>query len=130
MAALLTAAVAAAFNLVCSGTYVSFDSAKLFEPGAEKTPFDVTLRLDLKIERWCEGVCKETKPIALVGSRLIFLESGGVDADGQEDYSDSFTTINRETAEYSQRVRFRGKGLLWTGKCESKPFTGFPALKF
>lgn len=120
---LLAAAAAATFNLSCDlhmKLVASHDTAPM-EADTRKT-----FRLDLAALRWCEGDCRETKPIVRVRDTLLILIE---DSDPRIDAYESLT-INRESGRYDHHTRINESSMDGKGFCKPTPFTGFPASKF
>ena|SRR5579859_8176645 len=114
-AATVVAAVAMAFDLVCSGT--TTDSSVLETPHKE-TPFHRVYHIDLDNPRWCADECPAINPILSVTQQEIELLGG----------ADDETVFNRET---NRIVRFLGPGdaIIESGTCKTAPFTQFPKPK-
>lgn len=125
---MLTAlAVAATFNLVCTGTKTIGELTKFTN---DHPPFTRTLRVDLDNMRWCEDECNSTKPIKGLIDNLIVLDLKEDPGKSVFDANDAVVQVNRESGEYLDRVRTSGFVFMYTGHCEKAPFTGFPAFKF
>lgn len=110
--------IAAAFNLVCTGSYVTHGDE------ATRRPFSQTFRIDLEKKQWCMGDCQETRDIYLLAPRTITLQ---LYAEG-DDYG--VTVLNRESGTMTNRSSQKGVASAGEATCERQPFTGFPALKF
>ena len=120
---LLAAAAAMAFNLSCDlhmKLVASHDTAPM-EADQRKT-----FRVDLTSLRWCEGDCRETKPVVRVRDTLLILID---DSDPRIDAYESLT-INRESGRYDHHMRINESSVDEKGVCKPTPFTGFPASKF
>lgn len=122
-------AVAAAFNLICTGTMTSRSIA-----GEKSEPFEHIYRIDLDRQLWCESDCKTQREIFAVQPTSITLQS--VDKDTPSVRQMISTTIDRETGEFRSLVTDQIPGrsstiiiLKWAGKCERQPFTGFPKVE-
>lgn len=120
---------AAAFNLACTGTQ-STDSIL----GKKSKPYETLYRLNLEKNEWCEGECKSIHKIEAVQPSEIVLEDTKVDSVSQR--SIMRNSINRETGAHSltssySNPRIRGSGIMmsYTGVCEKRDFSGFPALE-
>lgn len=116
---------AAAFNLICTGTYTS---GELLARPEETRQVQVTLRVDLARGRWCGGTCETTAPIHRVTDTQITFRY----EDNRRLDTDTITTVNRESGEYFDRERFLSfnRYSMTMGTCERAPFTGFPARRF
>jgi len=111
----------AAFNLVCTVQTTFIDHKKQDGPS-----FPIEYRVDLAAGRFCVGVCEETRPIAKVDPTDIYLV-----ADRYPDGTNKeFIWISRESASYLWVLGEGSIELRSVGKCEKRPFTGFPARKF
>lgn len=126
MSYLLTtgAAVAAAFNLVCSGT---IESTTL--EGTRTEPYSYIYRLDLDAKKWCDDGCGVLRDIAEVQPAFIVLQPNkNIDTSTQKEFYE--TRIERETGrETTLLTSGRRASILimkWEGQCEKQPFTGFP----
>lgn len=118
--------VAAAFNLVCTGTYRTGPIAisTLDLPG---TPFTTVYRIDLSRGRFCTNECPSTSALARVTETEITLYDVHTDpgtANG------TTTNINRETGAYMSTSIFGDSMSVFTAQCERAPFTGFPTRRF
>lgn len=119
----LVMAIAATFNLVCTGNETTgrMSSNRATD---EKTSFTEVYRVDLLNNRWCSDVCRDTKAIKLVDDTHINLQSGSYAG------VESFLTISRETGDYFYMFRTNSAFRTRSGSCERAPFTGFPERKF
>ena len=120
---LLAAAAAATFNLSCD-LHMKLVASHYTAPMEADTR--KTFRLDLAALRWCEGDCRETKPIVRVRDTLLILIE---DSDSRIDAYESLT-INRESGRYDHHKRINESSMDGKGFCKPMPFTGFPARKF
>lgn len=120
MSLLLMAAAATAFNLGCVG-----DEVETINDQQRDSSFEVTLRIDLSANRWCDGDCITTSPILRLSATTIILEEGksiiGLDVE---------THLQREVGRYVRVVAGHNYSLIDVGLCQRRPFTGFPAQKF
>lgn len=122
-----SAAAAATFNLICSGTLTteSFYSK-------ESKPYRYEYRIDLEQKKWCSEDCKVIREIADVQpTRLVLEPPQDVNTVTEKKFSSGY--IDRETGRHSV---FASSGrradiimLNWEGQCEKAPFTGFPAFE-
>ncbi len=113
-------ALASAFNLSC-------DLRATIGVGKESATMEsrLELRIDLAAMRWCEYECYETKPVqAATETTLTLIDDKSPDT-GYEMF-----TISRETGRYDHRNYWRDTYFLRTGKCEPRPFSGFPKQRF
>lgn len=115
-------AIAAAFNLTCP--------VAVIQHIGDMPPVRGTLvkqiRIDLKTNRWCDGVCHETKPISRVSERELILQR-----EAQPDiHAYDSEVINRESGSYVSHHRINDVSYDETGTCSRKPFTGFPSKRF
>jgi hypothetical protein len=121
---IMAAAAAAAFNLVCTGTMTVAGGDR---DGA--TPYRTTYRIDLASGKYCEGDCPLLRDIAEVQPSRITLDQRGNPAPGASDYA--INVIDRTSGEQTILTSSGRRGALLyvksTGRCESQPFTGFPA---
>jgi hypothetical protein len=122
----LAITAAAAFNLVCSGTYASKSMSQ-----DDSEPYQAIYRVDLETNRYCSRDCKVVKSIARVEATSIIFEEEKTDTvREQRSFVDR---VDRLTGEHfstlSNRSSFLGLMLLsWDGKCEKADFTGFPTF--
>ena len=123
-----TPAIAATFNLVCSGT-ITTDS---FYARGQKEPYSYTYRIDLDKRKWCEGQCGVIRDIHDVQPVRIELEPPE-DTNTPTKKRFFSSTINRTTGVHSTLLTSgRGTDMLimkWEGSCSKQPFTGFPTFE-
>lgn len=121
-------AATAAFNLVCSGTFVVGSMNDIVTQ--KKTPTEVVYRIDLNEGRFCTGNCANTSPIYRVTDTQIIFEA----SEDKDAGSDTLEMVNRESGQYLNRLRFLDLTtptiIMTQGVCEKAPFTGFPVRKF
>ena len=121
------AAVSSAFNLECTGT--AYHANSLFAPQTNVHQFDIVYRVDLTKKRFCRNACTITTELPKITDTMIVFES-----EQKDSIDDVLVYADRETGKYFDRRRwFDGKDMqidLGEGKCERKPFTGFPARLF
>lgn len=118
-------AVAAAFNLVCTGTtYIGAGMTALKKEN--QSAYSATFRIDLDAERWCSGECTTTEHIYAIGQTKIMLKLEQDEKIGSE----SFISLNREDGSILDRTKVNDFMIMNMGKCERAPFTGFPTRKF
>jgi hypothetical protein len=119
--------VAAAFNLVCTGTqYIGETGLARRQPDGRYS-FRIIYRIDLESRRWCSNDCRSTAPLVRVTDTQITFEEQADEA------GDAVTTVNRESGEFLDRRRAFGPGgfvSMQTGICARAPFTSFPARRF
>lgn len=120
------AAVAAAFNLVCTGTQTSRSIA-----GEKTEPYSHVYRIDLDKRKWCEEGCGSVHDIADVQAAYLDMQPRkNVDTAVEHDFFE--WTIDRVTGRESllatKGMRADIIILKWEGSCEMRPFTGFPIL--
>lgn len=120
MTATALMAVAAAFNLVCSGTHLQIENGKAL-PEKQITH---SFRVDLESGRYCRESCEQTHPLYDVSAtQIVFtrLEHNSILVD---------VRVSRESGFYSA-ISNSPSGSGWTqGTCTRAPFTGFPSRKF
>lgn len=123
------AAVAATFNLVCTGTSTSESMM-----GKEVEPYSYEYRFDLAKGVYCEGECKATRPVKRIDPTTIYLSDET--KDNLSSHEVESNRIDRETGSqsilYTRRSRTDRFDLMimkWQGQCEKRPFTGFPAFE-
>lgn len=121
----VAAAVSAmAFNLVCSGNYTDWASARLRTTTSMNqvtTPFSVTYRINLDAGRWCWRECDRTYPLASVTEQKIVLQPEHSSMPGLLLHS-----INRESGVLVRS----GDDYSFVGNCAPRKFTGFPQRRF
>lgn len=122
----LVAALASAFNLQCTGQHWSGNDFSLMLGGAPTENFVMDLRVDLERKRWCWGSCTETSAIAEIGTTSITF------IDRKSNNGEHTARVNRETGEYNEGdfTYSPERFAVYSGKCERRPFTGLPSLKF
>ena len=116
-------ALAAAFNLICTGANTN---GKMLDMSKKPSQVQTVLRVDLDNKRWCSGDCGSTAAIEEVtDTHIIFYRK-------DEKNFDDFMFVNRETGDYMQRYRswLFDHVNLTQGACEKSEFTGFPKRKF
>lgn len=123
MSGALPLAMAAAFNLVCSGTQDTVAFGKTLETAK---PFQATLSVDLDAKRFCFEGCEQTLTIVSVSDTEIVLQRQAY----PKDRANFERTINRESGQMYSRIEISGVVLISYSKCQAAPFTGFPARKF
>ena len=135
MSLIALAAVAATFNLHCTGVHTQSQVKGPFQlETVKEEPFSVVYRIDLEAGRWCAGPCQATEPLAGLGDGQIAIERSDDSTDTLT--MDSQTIVNRETGDYLSRFRFMAADLssgtvdLKKGHCAREPFSGFPAKLF
>lgn len=120
MTAAALMAVAATFNLVCTGTHVQTKNGSV----VPDTQFSHAYRVDLDSGRYCLAACKQTHPIFQVtDTQLLFTRI-------ERDAILIEVRVSRESGFYSA-ITNSPSGSGWSqGTCTKEPFTGFPARKF
>lgn len=123
------ATAAATFNLLCSGMIATTSLT-----GTDEKPFEVEYRLDLNKKLYCEATCPAHRAIVDIQPVSITLDDKKVDTLSEQ--STMSMRINREDGSisglYTYRIPRRADSILmmkWTGKCEKRPFSGFPAFE-
>jgi len=119
--------VAAAFNLVCTGTYRASEegsAAALTRPGE---PFTTIFRIDLNRGRWCAGDCAMTYRLADVTDTMITLQA---ERDATASVPLILSTLNRETGQYFSTLHMGKTLALRNAQCAVAPFGGFPERRF
>lgn len=119
----VTAAGAAMFNLICTGSVVS---GPILDLHKKESPVSIILRVDLAKGRWCSGDCETTaKIIDITENTIVFRMS-------EDDKRDDVFFVNRESGSFFDRTR--SFELNWMqlaqGSCEKAEFTGMPVRKF
>ncbi|QUM74595.1 hypothetical protein [Sphingopyxis granuli] len=113
-------AMAATFNLVCTGTHVQTKNNSV----VPDTQFTHAFRVDLDSGRYCRASCEQTLPIFQVTDTQIVFTRLERDAILIE------VRVSRESGFYSA-ISNSPSGTGWSqGTCTKEPFTGFPARKF
>lgn len=117
-------AMAATFNLVCSGDGMTVAGQA---PNAKTTmtEFNTVYRIDLANRRYCVDKCESTEAFdAITQTELVFKF-----VDESKTFS-SYIKVNRESGNYFSTITMGQFTSMRTGKCVPAPFTGFPARKF
>ena len=119
-----TVAMAATFNLVCSGTGFtvvgSGSNAKTTD-----NEFSTIYRVDLDSRRYCFDKCESTSQLeAVTDTELVFKY-----VEESETFS-SYVTVNRESGAYLSAIKMGAMSSMRAGNCVPAPFTGFPNRKF
>lgn len=120
------AVAAAAFNLVCTG--ITEETA--IAPRPNKA-YRIEYRIDLAAKRFCADDCRKTAPmVAVTDDKLVFSRTE-VDTISRRELSQD--VADRLSGEHIRFILV-GRGvhqymMRWIGKCESKPFSGFPDVK-
>lgn len=116
-------AVAAAFNLLCTGD----ERTAEFQNGSivtkSRTKYTSAYRIDLDKRRWCAGDCTQTAAIIEISDSSISLVN-------TKEPFETLLNLNRETGEMIYRLRIGDVVTLRMGQCERAPFSGFPTPKF
>lgn len=117
-------AAVVAFNLICTGSLSITDASdKRIEP------YSVEYRVDLANRLWCSGDCGMKREIAIIGQNEIALSYLRNSSGWLEDA----IVLDRNTgAHTASSVEVTERGRLsrhWKGKCETRPFSGFPKDK-
>lgn len=127
--ALWALAAAATFNLVCTGSYTT---KSIYTEKSE--PFNTEYRIDLDKSMYCDGECKAPRPLAKIAPTEIYFLDKTVDTPSEKSLNSMW--VNRETGVFTgvfthknPRDRLSILIMKWDGKCERKPFTGFPTFK-
>lgn len=120
MTATALMAVAATFNLVCTGTHVQTKNGSV----VPETQFSHAYRVDLDSGRYCLAACKQTHPIFQVtDTQLLFTRI-------ERDAILIEVRVSRESGFYSAITNSPSSSGWSQGTCTKEPFTGFPARKF
>ena len=85
------------------------------------------LRIDLVSNRWCEGKCEFGTPLIAVTVNDLTFADDPTDPDG---FSNSKSSINRNTGRYFTITHEDGRTDLETGECIMKPYTTVPSPRF
>lgn len=88
-------ALAATFNLVCSGTSYIGGIKK-----ENQSQYNETFRISLDSGRWCYGACKTTSNIFGVNDTQILLK-----IEDDKEGNDTMISLNRENGSVLDRVR-------------------------
>lgn len=109
--------LAAAFNLVCSGTIRSGPlGLALPEQGGE--PVEITYRIDLESRSWCSDVCATTEPLAVSGGQIVLRER-------YRAAGSSVVIFVPATGRFTDTLIEGDTAILRSGTCAPAPFTGF-----
>jgi hypothetical protein len=111
--------VAAAFNLVCSGTMRS-GPVGLALPEAAGEPFSITYRIDLDARRWCSDTCDTVETLSGVVEGQIVLR------DQHAPEGSSVITIFPALGHFTDTLIEGDHATLRSGTCRPERFTGFP----
>jgi hypothetical protein len=111
--------IAAAFNLICSGTMRS-GPVGLALPEQDGEPFTITYRIDLDARRWCSDACASVEPLASIVEGQILLRDQHA-GEGSE-----VITIIPALRRFTDTAIEGNTATLRSGRCEPAPFTGFP----
>jgi hypothetical protein len=112
---------AAAFNLVCTGTYTTEPSFATGAAASAEAPFTIIYRIDLDRALYCAGDCVLLEPLAEVTDNEILLRNSAI-LSGFED--GTVIAWNRGTGQYIGRA-VGVNTVRYFGRCERAPFTGF-----
>ena len=123
------AAIAATFNLLCTGT-----STTTTLQGKKTEPYEATYRLDLDKMKWCESECKALHDIAKVQPTFISLQDEKEDTPSRQ--SMTISQVDRETGRHTATLTAKTYGrfgytviITYDGQCERQPFSGFPKFE-
>jgi hypothetical protein len=111
--------IAAAFNLVCSGT-VRTGPIGLALPEQDGAPFTITYRIDLDARRWCSEACEETESVASIFEGHILLR----DQHGSD--GSNVVTIIPALGRFTDTLIEGNRATLRSGTCRPESFSGFP----
>jgi hypothetical protein len=110
--------VAAAFNLVCTGT-ARTGPLGLALPEAGGAPFAITYRIDLDGNSWCSDACDATEPLVSASAEEIVL---------RETHDPAGSRVIRflpGTRRFTDTLIAGNTATLRSGVCEAEAFTGF-----
>ena len=117
-------AMAASFNLVCTG----FESEATRGQQPQVHPLVVSLRVNLTSLRWCSEPCLATRNIVKVTDDRITLEETSLPE------SNKVTFLQREVGRYmsafTEPAYDPKHAIVGSADCKTAPFSGFPAAKF
>lgn len=125
----LSVAIAASFNLVCSGTI-----EKTTYEGKTSTPYNSVYRVDLDGGRWCVGndqECKTPETIKVTTEKYIkFIYTWPTAPGDNFRYVDQ---VDRETGEHQLLIQSGSGAAIVSesgrGVCQKAPFSGFTTFK-
>jgi hypothetical protein len=112
----------AAFDLLCEGT-----ETRISKAGVQEVAFSRSFRLNLASGRYCDGDCTSTRAIFRVeDTKITFYDT----------YRDTYPSyggeqsVNRENGElFEGHIGVDGTTMA-NGRCERRPFSGFPQRQF
>jgi len=125
LAAAMALQSAQQFDLACTGS--SFSRLQ----GGRGEAFNVTLRIDLAANRWCDGDCSAPMAIVSATPDAIVLEDVQPAPRGLNIRRK--TEINRVTGVYDSYFSAIGSTVQQgrqEARCEVKPFSGMPQARF
>jgi hypothetical protein len=122
----LITAIAAQFNLACTGTEKTLEPATLTDT---VTPFAQTYRIDLEHGKWCDGNCSSVLDIAKVSPTWLTLISENIDT--PHNVSSHHLGVDRTSGGLSEADILGPtsrplRGTFIKAACEVQPFSGFP----
>lgn len=123
MTATALMAMAATFNLICSGNSVTTSAVP--NSKAEISKFRTIYRVDLDQRRYCQDECERTRSFSIVTNNELVFQY----LDGPEGFFLD-VTVSREDGGYSVTIQSPSSSGFKVGTCTKAPFTGFPTRKF
>lgn len=119
LAAALQAALA--FNLACTGTEKA-GPLGLTLPDSAATPFEISYRIDLDLQRWCSDDCDATEALGGVVLARILLR----DRHGPE--GSHVIIFDPATGALTDTLNHDNWMVLRHATCRREDFSGFPGL--
>jgi hypothetical protein len=111
-------AMAAAFNLTCSGMAQFSDT----DGNISRRAYTETYRVDPPHHLWCQGECQSPNPLkAISDAVIVFYDFRDGDDVARE-------TVDRKSGAHSVSARKIGSKMRFSreGRCTVQPFSGFP----
>lgn len=106
------------FDLECSGAVATMSGGP-----SDRRPYALRLRVDLAAGVYCEDRCLTRRVITEVQPTRITFVNG---------LSESGSTVrhyvNRDDGFHSIRSESASMEIRWAGRCEARPFSGFPVF--
>ena len=119
LAAALQAALA--FNLACTGTEKA-GPLGLTLPDSAATPFEISYRIDLDLQRWCSDGCDATEALGGIVLARILLR------DRHDPEGSHVIIFDPATGALTDTLNHGNWMVLRHATCRREDFTGFPGL--
>ncbi|MCZ8195878.1 MAG: hypothetical protein O9253_02285 [Aquidulcibacter sp.] len=115
---------AQSFDLVCQGT-------RQTEVNGPESPHNYGFRIDLSAKRWCWDHCERTFSMhEIAPERLVLLSEQKQSGSNRTFMSNEINRLTGEHEMVSISTGLGGSYFRIVGRCERRPFSGFPKPNF